>query len=52
MYDEGPGPTDPCDGDCYQAHGHFINMTGNYKMVTCGFAKDASGKEWTVQNFR
>jgi len=52
MFDEGPGPTNPCDGACYQAHGHFINMTGNYKMVTCGFATDADGKTWTVQNYR
>lgn len=52
MYDEGPGPTDPCDGACYQAHGHFINMTGNYTKVTCGFAKDSSGKWWMVQNYR
>jgi hypothetical protein len=52
MYDEGPGPTDPCDGACYQAHGHFINMTGDYKMVTCGFATDSAGKIWTVQNYR
>jgi len=52
MYDEGPGPTDPCDGSCYAAHGHFINMTGDYTKVTCGFAKDSKGKWWTVQNYR
>ena len=52
MFDEGPGPTDPCDGACYQAHGHFINMTSNYKLVTCGFATDTKGKVWTVQNYR
>ncbi|HEY4103845.1 MAG TPA: CAP domain-containing protein [Polyangiaceae bacterium] len=52
MFDEGPGPTDPCDGACYQAHGHFINMTGNYTKVTCGYGQDSAGKWWAVQNYR
>jgi len=52
MFDEGPGPTDPCDGDCYAQHGHFMYMTGDYTKVTCGFAKDSKGQWWTVQNYR
>lgn len=51
MYDEGPGAK-PCDGARYQEHGHFINMTGDYKRVTCGFATDSNGEVWTVQNYR
>lgn len=52
MWDEGPPPTEPCTGDCYQKHGHFINMTDtSVKKVACGFHTTASGKVWAVQNF-
>jgi Zn ribbon nucleic-acid-binding protein len=52
MYDEGPPPTNPCDGACYQAHGHFINMTNtSYTMVACGIAT-VNGKVTAVQDFR
>ena len=37
---------------CFQMHGHFINMssTGS-KRVACGFATNAQGQIWAVQNF-
>jgi hypothetical protein len=47
MFDEGPPPQTPCTDACYQAHGHFINMTNtSYTRVACGF--DGT---WAVQNF-
>ena len=52
MWDEGPPPTDDCTGECYETHGHFINMTDtSVKQVACGFHTTASGKVWAVQNF-
>ena len=51
MWSEGPPPQTPCDGACFQSHGHFINMTNpKLKRVACGFAR-TSGKLWSVQNF-
>jgi len=52
MFGEGPPPMQPCNGTCYSKYGHFINMTGKYKSVTCGFYTTADGKVWTVQNYR
>lgn len=52
MWDEGPPPTPDCTGDCYQKHGHFINMTDDsVTQVACGFYTTSSGKVWAVQNF-
>lgn len=52
MWDEGPPPVDPCEGECFQTYGHFINMTDlSMKRVACGFYTTASGKVWAVQNF-
>jgi hypothetical protein len=52
MWDEGPPANDPCDGDCFQKHGHFINMTSTSSTkVACGFYTTSSGKVWAVQNF-
>jgi hypothetical protein len=52
MWDEGPPPTSSCTGDCYQKHGHFINMTdASVTKVACGFFTTAAGKVWAVQNF-
>jgi Zn ribbon nucleic-acid-binding protein len=52
MYDEGPPPTNPCNGSCYQMHGHFINMTNtSYTMVACGIAT-VNGQVTAVQDFR
>ncbi len=54
MFDEGPPPTASCTGTCYEAHGHYINMTGTkYKSgVACGFYTTASGSVWAAQNFQ
>lgn len=52
MWDEGPPPVDPCEDDCFQEYGHFINMTSTSSTkVACGFFTTASGKVWSVQNF-
>jgi cysteine-rich secretory family protein len=52
MWDEGPPPMNPCDGDCFQKYGHFINMTSTTSTkVACGFYTTAAGKVWAVQNF-
>ena len=52
MYDEGPPPSSSCEGSCFQAHGHFINMTNpDFGRVACGFHTTASGEVWSVQNF-
>jgi len=52
MWDEGPPPTQPCDGDCFQTYGHFINMTSTRStQVACGFFTTPSGQIWSVQNF-
>jgi hypothetical protein len=52
MWNEGPPPQTPCTGDCYQAHGHFINMTSTRSTkVACGFFTTPGGKVWSVQNF-
>lgn len=52
MWDEGPPPTTPCTDECFNTHGHFINMTDtSMKKVACGFYATASGKVWAVQNF-
>ena len=52
MWDEGPPPTNPCNGSCYEEHGHFINMTDKtVTKVACGFYTTAAGKVWATQNF-
>jgi len=52
MWDEGPPPMTPCNGDCFQQYGHFINMTStSSSKVACGFYTTAAGKVWAVQNF-
>jgi hypothetical protein len=53
MYAEGPPPTTPCEGQCYQDHGHYINMTSTrYTKVACGFyAIPGSDQYWALQNF-
>jgi hypothetical protein len=52
MWNEGPPPTTPCTGSCFQMYGHYINMTttSNTK-VACGFFTTPSGQIWSVQNF-
>jgi hypothetical protein len=52
MWDEGPPPVEPCDDACFNEHGHYINMTNErYSKVACGFATNAKGEIWAVQNF-
>jgi hypothetical protein len=52
MWDEGPPPTASCTGDCYETHGHFINMTDpSVTKVACGFFTTSAGKVWAAQNF-
>lgn len=54
MWDEGPPPAGtPCAGGtaCYQQHGHYINMTGSYSSMACGFYVGAAGKVQAIQNF-
>jgi len=52
MFNEGPPPTNPCNGSCYQTYGHFINMTNTrYTSVACGFYTTADGQVWQVQNY-
>jgi hypothetical protein len=52
MWDEGPPPSEECDGDCFQMYGHFINMTNDaFSKVACGFFTTSDGKVWAVQNF-
>jgi hypothetical protein len=52
MFDEGPPPTNPCDGSCFEMYGHFINMTNtSYTMVACGIAT-VNGQITAVQDFQ
>jgi hypothetical protein len=52
MWSEGPPPQEPCEGQCFQDHGHFINMTNErYGAVACGFYETGDGEVWAVQNF-
>jgi len=48
----GPGDQTPCNGQCFEDHGHFINMTStSMTKVACGFYTTSAGKVWAVQNF-
>src|SRR3569623_1748176 len=52
MFDEGPPPTADCTGDCYEMHGHFINMTNTrYTKIACGIAT-VNGKVTAVQELK
>jgi hypothetical protein len=52
MWNEGPPPSTPCTGSCFQTYGHFINMTNTrMKKVACGFYTTSEGQVWSVQNF-
>ena len=52
MFDEGPPPTTPCNGTCFETYGHFINMTNtSYTMVACGIAT-VNGEITAVQDFQ
>jgi hypothetical protein len=61
MWSEGPPPAGTtiaqCESPqmidtCYEAHGHFINMSNpDVKQVACGFYTTSSGAVWAAQNF-
>jgi hypothetical protein len=52
MWNEGPPPMQPCEGDCFQEYGHFINMSSTRSTkVACGFFTTPDGEIWSVQNF-
>jgi hypothetical protein len=61
MWSEGPPPAgttiSQCESPqmintCYEAHGHFINMSNpDVTKVACGFYTTSSGAVWAAQNF-
>jgi hypothetical protein len=54
MWDEGepPVPRDECRGDCFQAHGHYLNMSDpRATTVGCGFYDMGEDEWWMNQNF-
>ena len=61
MWSEGPPPAGTtiaqCESaqmidTCYEAHGHFINMSNPMmSKVACGFYTTSSGAVWAAQNF-
>jgi hypothetical protein len=52
MWDEGKPPAGSCSGACFQAHGHYLNMSASgTKRVACGFYKMKNGSYWMNQNF-
>jgi hypothetical protein len=53
MWSEGPADQDPCDGACFQMHGHYLNMTSTgFTKVACGFYTNGDGSTWSNQNFK
>lgn len=53
MWDEGPPPVNPCEGQCFLDHGHYINMSSTrFTKVACGFYTTPDGSIWSIQNFR
>jgi hypothetical protein len=61
MWSEGPPPAGTtiaeCESaqmidTCYEAHGHFINMSNpDVSQVACGFYTTSNGAVWAAQNF-
>jgi hypothetical protein len=60
MWAEGepPGGEAKCKEDyfagntaCFLAHGHYLNMKGNSKGVSCGFYKNGTNTYWMNQDF-
>lgn len=53
MWAEGPPPTMPCSGQCFQDHGHYLNMSSTrFTRVACGFFRMPNGRIWSNQNFK
>jgi hypothetical protein len=44
FFDEGPGSD-------YSAHGHYINMTGDYGTLGCGIFQASNGAVTIVQDY-
>ena len=58
MWAEGPPPAGTSDQqciadyqNCFLKHGHYMNMSGDYGVVACGFYEMSDGKWWMNQNF-
>jgi hypothetical protein len=56
MWAEGEPPVSraQCQMDatgCFEQHGHYLNMTGTFKSVACGFYKMKNGNWWMNQDF-
>jgi hypothetical protein len=52
MFNEGPPPSSPCTGTCFETYGHFLNFTNTrYTSVACGFYTTAAGDVWQTQNY-
>jgi hypothetical protein len=56
MWAEGEPPVSraQCQMDtsgCFEMHGHYLNMTENFKGVSCGFYKMKNGSWWMNQDF-
>jgi hypothetical protein len=60
MWNEGEPPEgiEKCIADyragntkCFLAHGHYINMKGNARGVSCGFFKTGANTYWMNQDF-
>jgi len=56
MWDEGEPPVsrEQCMQDttgCFEMHGHYLNMTSNFKAVSCGFYHMTNGNWWMNQDF-
>jgi hypothetical protein len=37
--------------ECFLAHGHYLNMKGTSRGVSCGFYKMMNGRYWMNQDF-
>jgi hypothetical protein len=56
MWNEGEPPVSrsQCQMDaagCFEQHGHYLNMTGTFKAVSCGFYHMSNGNWWMNQDF-
>jgi hypothetical protein len=56
MWAEGEPPVSraECQKDyqgCFLKYGHYLNMTTNFKAVSCGFYKMKNGSWWMNQDF-
>jgi hypothetical protein len=53
MWSEGPPDQEPCEDQCFQEHGHYLNMASTgFTKVACGFHTGPDGRTWSNQNFK